>query len=222
MVGVPTSAVKTASSAACVADQPCARYCGWISFWFRACRLARSSRPARAFLILGDAIVEMRAFGLWRPASAKGPRSSRPRRRRRRVRACNGARDSRDGCRPVRSLHVGGQKLLVREVGAEHQQHVARVHGGIAGRESDEAGHADVVGIVVFHKCSLPPSAWTIGLFRVSASCIRRSMRPGAAPAAEERDAFAAPFSNTASAVEFPRIRQAERSGAAGSKPGIG
>src|SRR3954470_13185653 len=45
-------------------------------------------------------------------------------------------------------LRVRRQELLVGEISPEHQQHVARMHRGIAGRETDKAGHADVIWIV--------------------------------------------------------------------------
>ncbi len=48
----------------------------------------------------------------------------------------------------LRDLRVRRQKLLVGKSVPEHQQHVARMHRGIAGREADKAGHADVVGVV--------------------------------------------------------------------------
>ena len=50
----------------------------------------------------------------------------------------------------LRDLAVGREELLVGKIGAEHQQHVAGVHGRVARREADEAGHADIVGVVVF------------------------------------------------------------------------
>ena len=39
-------------------------------------------------------------------------------------------------------------ELTIGEVGPEHQQHVAVPHGVIAGREANEPGHPDVVGVV--------------------------------------------------------------------------
>src|SRR5208283_5341025 len=39
-------------------------------------------------------------------------------------------------------------ELAVREIRAEHEQHVAIEHGVVAGGEADQAGHADVVGIL--------------------------------------------------------------------------
>ena len=41
-------------------------------------------------------------------------------------------------------------ELPIREVGAEHQQDVAVAHRVVAGREADQPGHADVVGVVPF------------------------------------------------------------------------
>lgn len=48
-------------------------------------------------------------------------------------------------------LGLGRIELLVGEVGAEHQQGVAVAHRPIAGGESDQPGHPDVVRVVVFH-----------------------------------------------------------------------
>ena len=42
-----------------------------------------------------------------------------------------------------------GIELPVGEVGAEQQQRVALLHRGVAGGEADQAGHADIEGIVV-------------------------------------------------------------------------
>ena len=50
----------------------------------------------------------------------------------------------------LRDLAVRRKELLVGKIGAEHQEHVAGMHGCISRREANEAGHADVVGIVVF------------------------------------------------------------------------
>src|SRR6266851_2421365 len=53
--------------------------------------------------------------------------------------------DLDDGC-------VLGKKLLIREIGADHQQGVAVHHGEITGGKSKQAGHADVKRIVVLDK----------------------------------------------------------------------
>ena len=45
-------------------------------------------------------------------------------------------------------LGVFGEELRVGKVGAEHQQNVAVFHGVVAGAEADEAGQADVEGVV--------------------------------------------------------------------------
>src|SRR5260370_16284992 len=42
-----------------------------------------------------------------------------------------------------------GIELLVREIRSEHKQGVAALHSVISRREADQAGHADVEGIIV-------------------------------------------------------------------------
>ena len=44
---------------------------------------------------------------------------------------------------------VFGKELLVRKVRAEHQQHFAVHHGVIAGRKSEQPGHAHVERVVI-------------------------------------------------------------------------
>jgi hypothetical protein len=45
--------------------------------------------------------------------------------------------------------HAVGQEWPVGEVGAEHDQRVAVLHGPVPGAEPDQPGHPDVVGVVV-------------------------------------------------------------------------
>src|SRR5271154_6454997 len=40
-------------------------------------------------------------------------------------------------------------ELAVGKVGTEHQQRIAIHHGVIAGRESEESSHTDVIGVVI-------------------------------------------------------------------------
>ena len=51
----------------------------------------------------------------------------------------------------LRDVTVFGVELAIREVGAEHQQGVAVHHRLVPRGEADQAGHAYVVGVVVFH-----------------------------------------------------------------------
>ena len=41
-----------------------------------------------------------------------------------------------------------GIELAIREISAQHQQHVAIEHRVVAGRKADQSGHADIEGIV--------------------------------------------------------------------------
>jgi hypothetical protein len=53
---------------------------------------------------------------------------------------------------PKVDLHCGrvlGVERLVREVSAEHHQHIAIHHCEVAGRKSQQSGHADVERIVI-------------------------------------------------------------------------
>ncbi|MDR6169968.1 hypothetical protein QE359_000997 [Curtobacterium sp. SORGH_AS776] len=45
-------------------------------------------------------------------------------------------------------LRLRGEELLVREVGAEHEDHVGVLHRAVPGGEAEEPGHADVVRVV--------------------------------------------------------------------------
>ena len=91
----------------------------------------------------------------------------------------------------LRDLGIGREKLLVGKIGAQHQQHVASVHGGIAGGKADEAGHADVIGIVVFDMLLAAERMHDRALQRLG-ELHQAVMRPGAAAAAEQRDPLGA------------------------------
>jgi hypothetical protein len=47
---------------------------------------------------------------------------------------------------PAQSAHRHIE-LAVREIGAEHQEHVAIEHGVVTGREADQPRHANVKGV---------------------------------------------------------------------------
>jgi hypothetical protein len=79
--------------------------------------------------------------------------------------------------------HISRVELPIGKVGAEHQQRIAGTHRIIAGRESDQPGHADVKGIVPFHML--------LAAHRVDDRCFQRGsqrnnfvMRAGHATAA--------------------------------------
>ncbi len=88
-------------------------------------------------------------------------------------------------------LRVRRQKLLVGKIGPEHQQHVARMHRGIAGREADEAGHADVVGIIEFDVLLAAERMHDRALERLGQPH-QAIMGAGTAAATEQRDALGA------------------------------
>ena len=91
----------------------------------------------------------------------------------------------------LRDLRVRRQELLVGKVGPQHQQHVARMHRGIAGRETDKAGHADVVGIVEFDVLLAAERMHDRALQRLGKPH-QAVMGAGTAAAAEQRDALGA------------------------------
>ena len=186
MVGVPTSAVKTASSAAASLTTR-ARYCGWIGLR-PGVPLASSSRPCARLLVMRDAVVEMAPVGLCRQL--------RQQRRERGADVADEAEIEFAAAAEVlgpdvdlRDLGVGRQELLVGKIGPEHQQHVAGVHGGVAGGKADEAGHADVIGIVVFDMLLAAERMHHRALQRLR-ELHQRSMRARAAAAAKQRHAI--------------------------------
>ena len=113
---------------------------------------------------------------------------------------------------------VGRQKLLVGKIGPQHQQHVAGVHGGVAGGEADEAGHADIVGIVVLDVFLAAERMHHRALERLG-KLHQAVMGAGAAAAAEQRDAPGA-------IQQFGQRRQFRfgrpNDGGAGSSPALG
>ncbi|MHC2687110.1 hypothetical protein ACVJDU_008674 [Bradyrhizobium diazoefficiens] len=90
-----------------------------------------------------------------------------------------------------RDLATGREELLVGEIGAEHHQRVAGVHGGIARGEADEPGHADIVGIFVFDVLLAAERMHDRALQGLR-KLHQRRMRAGAATAAEQGDALGA------------------------------
>ena len=123
---MPTSKVKTASSLAASLDD--------LGEILRVDRLAagvplaRSSRPCARLAVVGERVVEVRAVASWRQL-----------RQQRLDRGADVADEAEiepgaaaEMLRPdvdLRDLGVVGQELLVGEVRAEHQQHVAGMHG---------------------------------------------------------------------------------------------
>ena len=91
----------------------------------------------------------------------------------------------------LRDLRVRRQELLVGKISPEHQQDVAGMHRGIAGREADEAGHADVVGIVELDMLLAAERMHDRALERLG-KLHQAVMRAGTAAAAEQRDALGA------------------------------
>jgi len=81
-------------------------------------------------------------------------------------------------------------ELAVGEIGAEHQQDVAIAHGVVAGREADEPGHADIVGVVPFHML-LAAQRMHHGRLKTFAQGKQLVVGPRAARAAQDRDALA-------------------------------
>ena len=82
---------------------------------------------------------------------------------------------------------VLGEELPVGEVGAEHEQRVAGMHRRVAGGKADEAGHPDVVGIVVLDVLLAAEGMDDRRLERIG-ELHQGHMRAGAATAAEQRD----------------------------------
>ena len=86
-------------------------------------------------------------------------------------------------------LRAVGVERPVGEVGAEHEQGVAVLHRAITGREPEQPGHADVVGVVVLDELLAPQ--------RVDDGCLKRAGHRDnlvvcalAAGAGEDRDAL--------------------------------
>ena len=93
--------------------------------------------------------------------------------------------DLRDARRALRI------ELPIGKVRAEHQQHIAIEHRVIAGREADQPGHADVVGIVPFDMLLAAHRMHHRRLERL-AERQQLGMRAGASGAAQDRHATGA------------------------------
>src|SRR6516162_4001801 len=88
------------------------------------------------------------------------------------------------------NLHDFGvfwEKLLIREVRADHQQDVAVHHSVIAGRESQKTSHADVKRVVVLDKLLSAHGVHNRGV-QLSGQGNQFSMRSGTAGTAKNSD----------------------------------
>ncbi len=91
----------------------------------------------------------------------------------------------------LRDSDVVRDELLVGKISAEHHQRVAAVHGMIARGEADEAGQADIVGIVVFDMLLAAERMHDRALQRLG-ELHQFGMRAGTAAAAEQGHALGA------------------------------
>ncbi len=82
-----------------------------------------------------------------------------------------------------------GKKLLIREIGADHEQSVAVHHREVTGGKSEQAGHADIKRIVVLDEFL---AAQGMDDWRVQLAGERNqlSVSSGATCARENRDLF--------------------------------
>ena len=80
-----------------------------------------------------------------------------------------------------------GEELLVREVGADHQQDIAGHHGVVAGREAEETGQAHVERIVVLDEL-LPSQRVHDRRVQSARELDQLGVRAGAPGAPEDRD----------------------------------
>ena len=105
--------------------------------------------------------------------------------RRNRSRPCCGGRFVHLEDRSARSVASFGIELLIGEVGANHQQHIAVHHGVIAGRESEQPCHAHIEGVVVLDEL-FPAHRMNDGSFQLVREFDQLLMSSGAAGAAED------------------------------------
>src|SRR6202041_3139481 len=77
-------------------------------------------------------------------------------------------------------------KRPIRKICTEHQQGVAILHGRIARRKADEAGHSDVVRVVVLDEL-LAPKSMHDGRLQFSRQLDDLAMSAGASCSAEQR-----------------------------------
>ena len=107
-------------------------------------------------------------------------------------------------------LCVIGEELAIREIGAEHQKHVRVHHRVIAGREADEPGHADIVGVVPFDVLLAAQRVDDRRLQGLGEGKDLR-MRAGAAAAAKQRHALGVEERRKRLDVGLRRIKRAAR-----------
>ena len=110
-------------------------------------------------------------------------------------------------------------ELAIGEVGPEHQQDVAVEHRVVAGREADQPGHADVVGIVPF---DMLLAAQRVHHRRLEALAERQQLvvRALASRAAQDGDAASSPLSSAARRSRSARA--GVTTGGGGSSPYLG
>src|SRR5262249_12323638 len=82
-------------------------------------------------------------------------------------------------------------ELAIRKVGPEHEQDIAIEHPIVAGREADQPGHADIVGVVPLD-IFLAAQSMHHRRFEALAECQKLVMRAGTARATQNRDAAVA------------------------------
>ena len=188
--GVPTSAVKIASSAASRSMMA-----GDVLRVHRrlvpAVSRASSSSRSRALPVVRGHPVQVRAVGLGRQQRQQRLDRVLDRADQAELDRRAAAERSPARCRPGRSVHVVGIELLVGEVGAEHQQRVAVLHRPVAGREAEQPGHARRRRDCRTRRTPCRASACTTGAFSASASAMQLVMRAGAAAPAEDGDPLA-------------------------------
>ena len=83
---------------------------------------------------------------------------------------------------------IGGIELPIGKIASEHQQRVTVEHRMIARTETDQAGHADVEGVVVFEMFFAAEGMHDRRFQRVG-KLHQRLMRAGTTSAAEQSDA---------------------------------
>ena len=183
MHGVPTSAVKIASAAAS-RSTVAATYCGCSGE-----SLARSPgqlvQPGPGPPVVRRHPVQVRRIGL-----------GLQQRQQRVNRVLDRADQRHPHLHPLADLlapHVDldhrdalGEERPVGEVGAEHDQRVAVLHGPVPGAEPDQPGHPHVVRVVVLHELLAAERVHHWGLQRPGQRD-QLVMRPGAARPGQDR-----------------------------------
>ncbi len=111
---------------------------------------------------------------------------------------------------------IVGKELAIREVRAEQQQCVAILHRREAGREAEQPGHADIVGIVVFDKL-LAAQRVHDGCLQFMCELYDLVVSPGAASATKQKSHAGRRSKSLQGRAGLSRA--AGRSRAAGSRP---